>query len=97
MAEFSFEKTAKKLADTALNQFEFNGKTIREWVDMLCAIGFPDLEHATNGDIIKALFPHYDIEIDEHKGYVHIFYDDFYTTYPLRWWLEQYKKRGDGE
>lgn len=48
-------------------------------------------DNATNGDIVKALFPHYDIEIDEHKGYVRIFYDDFYTTYPLRWWNTPYK------
>ena len=52
-------------------------------------------QNITNGDMIRALFAHCDIEIDEHKGYVHIFYEDFYTTYPLRWWLEQYKKRGD--
>ena len=52
---------------------------------------------ATNGDIVKTMFPHYDIEIDEHSGYVRIFYEDFYTTYPLRWWLAPYRKEGDGE
>ena len=45
----------------------------------------------TNGDIIKAMFPHHDIEVNEQKNYVQIFYDSFYTTYPLRWWLEPYK------
>ncbi len=45
----------------------------------------------TNGDVIKAMFPHHDIEVNEQKNYVHIFYDSFYTTYPLRWWLEPYK------
>ena len=44
----------------------------------------------TNGEKIKATFPHYDIEIDEHKGYVKVFYEDFYTTYPLRWWNAEY-------
>jgi len=46
----------------------------------------------TNGDVIKSIFPHYDIEIDEHKGYVRVFYEDFYTTYPMRWWNTPFKE-----
>ena len=46
----------------------------------------------TNGEKIKVTFPHYDIEIEEHKGYVRVFYEDFYTTYPLRWWNAEYKE-----
>jgi len=46
----------------------------------------------TNGEKIKEIFPHYDIEIDEHKGYVRVFYEDFYTTYPLSWWNAEYKE-----
>ena len=46
----------------------------------------------TNGDVIKSIFPHYDIEIDEHKGYVRIFYEDFYTIYPMRWWNAPFKE-----
>ena len=46
----------------------------------------------TNGEKIKTTFPHYDIEIDEHKGYVRVFYEDFYTTYPLRWWNAEYEE-----
>ena len=44
------------------------------------------LDNLTNGEVIKKMFPHYDIEIDEHKGYVRVFYENFYTTYPLTWW-----------
>lgn len=44
------------------------------------------LDNLTNGEVIKKMFPHYDIEIDEHKGYVRVFYENFYTTYPLDWW-----------
>ena len=44
------------------------------------------LDEFTNGEAIKKMFPHYDIEIDEHKGYVRVFYENFYTTYPLTWW-----------
>lgn len=49
-------------------------------------------DNATNGDMVKTMFPHYDIEVDEHKGYVRIFYSDFYTTYPLEWWNAPYKR-----
>ena len=59
-----------------------------------CRNGTPIPDNATNGDVIKAMFPHYDIEIDEHKGYVRIFYEDFYTTYPWRWWNAPYQKGG---
>ena len=48
-------------------------------------------EAVTNGEVIKKTFPHYDIEIDEHKGYVRVFYEDFYTTYPWKWWNAKYK------
>ena len=47
MAEFSLNKTAEKLADFVLDNYEYKGKTIREWADILCTIDFPDLEHAT--------------------------------------------------
>lgn len=46
----------------------------------------------TNGEKIKATFPHYDIEIDELKGYVRIFYENFYTTYNWYWWNSEYKE-----
>ena len=46
----------------------------------------------TNGEKIKATFPHYDIEIDELKGYVRIFYENFYTTYNWDWWNSEYKE-----
>ena len=51
-------------------------------------------EAVTNGEVIKKTFPHYDIEIDEHKGYARVFYEDFYTTYPWRWWNAPYQKGG---
>lgn len=60
------------------------------WVSMSGFLNFVRngivLDGLTNGEVIKKMFPHYDIEIDEHKGYVRVFYEDFYTTYPLAWW-----------
>lgn len=59
--------------------------------------GTPIPDNATNGDVTKAMFPFYNFEIYEHKGYVMVFYEDFYTTYPLRWWNAPYQKEGDKE
>ena len=61
------------------------------------ANGTPIPDNATNGDVTKAMFQLYDFEIFEHRGYVMVFYDDFYTIYPLRWWNAPYQKEGDKE
>jgi hypothetical protein len=63
----------------------------------VCLKDAPKLIRAstTNGDVIKAIFPHHDIEVNEQKNYVQVFYDSFYTTYPLRWWLEPYKAKNE--
>lgn len=71
-----------------------NKNTVMLEEAILNGILLPD--DATNGDVIKALFSHHDIEVNEQKNYVQVFYDSFYTTYPLRWWLEPYKA-GDTE
>ena len=84
------EEAKKTIREVFSNYFTFDGEAEADKV-----IGVLE-QDKTNGDMIREMFPHYDIEIDEYKGYVHIFYDDFYTTYPLRWWLTPYK-RGDGE
>lgn len=52
------------------------------------------LDGLTNVEVIKKTFPHYDIEIDEHKGYVRVFYEDFYTTYPLAWCNRKWGEQG---
>lgn len=63
-------------------------------VDKAIQRGTPIPDNATNGDVIKVMFPFFDIKIYEHKGYAMVFYDDFYTTYPLRWWNAPYQKGG---
>lgn len=65
-------------------------KAIKALEEQKTGIIIPD--NATNGDMVKTMFPHYDIEVDEHKGYVRIFYSDFYTTYPFEWWNAPYKR-----
>ena len=71
-------RTDRKLQQTVINAIK-NSTPIEE------------CEDCTNGDMIKAMFPHYDIEVYEHKGYMRVFYDDFYTTYPWQWWNAPYK------
>ena len=48
-------------------------------------------DNATNGDVIKALFLHKDMEIDEHKNYTQMYYTDSYITFPSSWWNAPYK------
>ncbi len=35
MAEFDLDKMADKVAEKALDEFTYNGKTIREWVEII--------------------------------------------------------------
>ena len=37
MAEFDLEKMADRVAEKALDEFTYNGKTIREWVELMVA------------------------------------------------------------
>ena len=46
----------------------------------------------TNGEKLIEIFPDYNIEIVEYKGYVRVFYKYFYAIYPLKWWNTKYKE-----
>ena len=46
----------------------------------------------TNGDVVKAMFPKCDIEIDAFKQCVYVFFGGFYNTYPIDWWDDIYKE-----
>ena len=102
MSYIDKEELIQRMQDTApMNWTDTDFELGEEWqyksdmeVIESCAEvnAIPIPPEATNGDMIKALFSHYDIEIDEHKCYVRIFYEDFYTTYPLRWWNAPYRK-----
>lgn len=37
MAEFDLDKMADRVAEKALDEFTYNGKTIREWVEIIVA------------------------------------------------------------
>lgn len=76
----------KLLLDIPKNKLEWIRKKVYpNYIDNAIKNGIV-LDNLTNGEVIKKMFPHCDIEIDEHKGYVRVFYENFYTTYPLAWW-----------
>ena len=51
-------------------------------------------ENATNGDMIKAMFPNAIIEINELGSMVHVKYDNHtcWVNYELEWWNAPYKE-----
>lgn len=88
----TMDEWAEKIGNRVLNEYVYEGRTLKEWIDLMASRKLVILpEKPSNGDVIEALFPHYDIEVDEQKNYVRVFYDSFYTTYPLGWWLKPYK------
>lgn len=52
---------------------------------------------ATNGDVIKAMFPNAIIEINESGSMVHVKYNDHtcWVNYELDWWNTPYKSEGE--
>lgn len=69
--------------------------------EQIIANGTPIPEHATNGDVIRALFP--DARVDDYDYGedpvidVYGIDDTEYITVRKNWWNAPYKKEGDGE
>lgn len=87
------EEMAKDVAEKAMDDFLFNGKSIREWAELIIDLGIP--ENPTNGDVIEALFPWIKSEKDYensmvailvrgHKGYIH---------FDMEWWNALYRRK----
>ena len=53
--------------------------------------GTPIPDNATNGDMIKALFPEAEIIINK-KNMISWMYKGMIKTYPLDWWNAPYKR-----
>ena len=56
------------------------------------ANGTPIPDNATNGDVIKAMFPDAEIHIDGNDVFVH--HIGFWIKYNIRWWNAPYQKGG---
>lgn len=66
----TMDEWAEKLGTKALNGFVYGGRTLREWIDLMASgycVVLPD--RATNGDVIKALFPN--VETNEFAITIH--------------------------
>ena len=54
----TMDEWAEKLGTKALNGFVYNGRTLREWIDLMASGKLVILpNNATNGDVIKAICP----------------------------------------
>ncbi len=54
MAEIeAYDEIVKKIVERAIDEFTYEGKSLREWITMVNQIP----TGATNGDVIKAMFP----------------------------------------
>ena len=81
-------KTIESIQSADFNSIE----TIREWIDnapTVPAITIPD--NATNGDMIKALFPNQDSDAVDSAALLGL---DGYvlSTFPKSWWNAPYKR-----
>lgn len=87
----TYEEMAKDVAEKAMDDFLFNGKSIREWAELIIDLGIP--ENPTNGDVFEAMFPWIKSEKDYensmvailvrgHKGYIH---------FDMEWWNSPWK------
>ncbi len=76
----TMDEWAEKIGTIALNGFEYNGRTLREWIDLMASgycVVLPD--GATNGDVIRALF--------DDRGYLALKDRMEHTM----WWNTKYK------
>lgn len=55
--------------------------------------GTPIPDNATNGDIIKAMFPDAEVILNR-KNTISWMYKGMIKTYPLNWWNAPYQKGG---
>lgn len=99
----TMDEWAEKLGTKALNGFVYEGRTLREWIDLMASgycVVLPD--GATNGDVVKAVFPHISIK-DNCQQYYSVDIENLsgnksFNTIGFRkeWWDAPYKV-GDAE
>ena len=70
MAEFDLDKMTDRVVEKALNEFTYNGKTLREWVEIIVAqdlLAITELEKIKTEMLGQKMFYTPDIEIiDNH-------------------------------
>jgi len=81
----TMDEWAEKIGNKVLNEYVYNGKTLKEWIDLIASgklVMIPD--NAKNGDVLKALF--------DKRGYTSLQARMEHTM----WWNSPYKA-GDTE
>lgn len=57
------DEWVEQIGNKAINEFVYEGRTLKEWIDLMASgklVVTPD--NATNGDVIKAVFPNIIVE-----------------------------------
>lgn len=88
----TIEEMAKNVANTALDDICYKGKTIREWAKLICSLDIP--ENPTNGDVFKAVFSTFAVEIN--SDWVACWINPHETIgFDLDWWNSPYQEGGN--
>jgi len=81
------DEWVEKIGNKAINEFVYEGRTLKEWIDLMASgksVILPN--NATNGDVIKAVFPNIskynNMLLENHS--TNILFDD-------EWWNSPYK------
>jgi hypothetical protein len=105
MAEYIDKVQAMNIIASGKNDNAYFGTTDKDWevIDFLKTVPTADVveipEGATNGDMIKAMFPNAIIKINELGNMVHVKYNNHtcWVNYELEWWNTPYKKEVENE
>ncbi len=87
------DEWVEQIGNKAINEFVYEGRTLKEWIDLMASgklVVTPD--NATNGDMIKALFPNTKIQEGERYTIWDVGTDN--VSFWNNWWNAPYK-RGD--
>jgi hypothetical protein len=103
MAEYIDKVQAMNIIASGKNDNAYFGTTDKDWevIDFLKTVPTANVveipEGATNGDMIKAMFPNAIIEINELGSMVHVKYNNHtcWVNYELDWWNAPYKKEAE--
>lgn len=86
------DEWVEKIGNKAINEFVYEGRTLKEWIDLMASgksVILPD--NATNGDVIKAVFPNAEnIRTDNGLPLNFILEFELHRNYK-DWWNAPYK------
>lgn len=89
------DEWVERIGNKVLNEYVYEGRTLKEWIDLMASGKLVILpNNATNGDVIKALFP----DGSQVKGAgIYVMNDNKSNVfYDFDWWNASYKGGNDG-